>query len=84
MTKLTDLKKRLRRDPEFQDEYAKIDEDYTLTAALVRAREEADLTQGISPGAPALPSRPSHDCKAARNPPNSPRCAGMLPPPERE
>ncbi len=33
------------RDPEFREEYARADEDYTLVEALVRARQAANLTQ---------------------------------------
>jgi len=45
MTKLTDLKKRLMRDPKFQEEYTIVDEEYELITALVRAPEAANLTQ---------------------------------------
>ena len=45
MTKLTDLKKRLMRDPGFREEYTIVDEEYELVAALVCAREAANLTQ---------------------------------------
>ena len=46
MTKLKDLKERLMQDPEFQEEYERIDEEYSLIESLVRARTEANLTQG--------------------------------------
>ncbi len=32
-------------DPEFRKEYARVDEEYALVEALVRARTEAKLTQ---------------------------------------
>ena len=45
MTKLKDLKKRLMEDPEFREEYARADDEFTLIEALVRARMAAKLTQ---------------------------------------
>ena len=45
MTKLKDLKNRLMEDPEFREEYAKVDDEFTLIEALVRARMTAKLTQ---------------------------------------
>ena len=45
MTRLKDLKKRLMEDPEFQKEYAQIDDEFRLIEALVRARTAAKLTQ---------------------------------------
>ena len=45
MTKLKDLKKRFMEDAEFREEYARVDEEYALVEALVRARAEANLTQ---------------------------------------
>ena len=45
MTRLTDLKKRLMEDPEFRKEYARVDEEFELIEALVRARTAAKLTQ---------------------------------------
>ena len=45
MTRLKDLKKRLKEDPEFREEYARADEEYKLIEALVRARTAANLTQ---------------------------------------
>lgn len=45
MTKLKDLKERLMQHPEFQEEYERIDEEYSLIESLVRARTEANLTQ---------------------------------------
>lgn len=45
MTKLKDLKKRLMESEEFRNEYAKIEDEYALIEALVRARAAAHLTQ---------------------------------------
>ncbi len=45
MTKLKHLKARLMEDPEFREEYARIDGEYALIEALVRARTAAKLTQ---------------------------------------
>ena len=45
MTKLKELKKRFMEDPEFREEYARVDEEYALVEALVRARTTAKLTQ---------------------------------------
>ena len=45
MMKLKELKKRLMEDPEFREEYARVDEEYALVEALVRARTIAKLTQ---------------------------------------
>ena len=45
MMKLKELKKRLMEDPEFREEYARVDEEYALVEALVRARTVAKLTQ---------------------------------------
>jgi transcriptional regulator with XRE-family HTH domain len=45
MTRLTDLKARLMADPEFREEYAKADAEYTLIESLVRARNAAQLSQ---------------------------------------
>ena len=45
MTKLKDLKARFMEDQEFREEYARIDEEYALIEALVRARTAAKLTQ---------------------------------------
>ena len=45
MTKLKDLKARLMEDAEFREEYARVDEEYALIEALVRARTAAKLTQ---------------------------------------
>ena len=45
MTRLKDLKKRFMEDPEFREEYARIDDEFTLIEALIRARTAAKLTQ---------------------------------------
>ena len=45
MTKLKKLKKRFMENPEFREEYARVDEEYALIEALVRARAAAKLTQ---------------------------------------
>ena len=45
MTKLKDLKARFMEDSAFREEYARIDEEYALIEALVRARSAAKLTQ---------------------------------------
>ena len=45
MTKLKDLKERFMKDPELREEYARVDEEYALVEALVRARRGAKLTQ---------------------------------------
>ena len=45
MTKPKDLKKRFMEDPEFREQYARVDEEYALVEALVGARTAAKLTQ---------------------------------------
>ncbi len=45
MTKLKDLKARFMEDPEFREEYARVEEEFALIEALVRARTAAQLTQ---------------------------------------
>ena len=45
MTRLKELKKRLMEDPEFREEYSRIDDEFTLIEALIRARTAANLTQ---------------------------------------
>ena len=45
MTRLTDLKRRLMEDTEFREEYARVDDEFALIEALVRARAAAKLTQ---------------------------------------
>ena len=44
MTKLKDLKARFMGVPELREEYARVDEEYALIEALVRARSAANLT----------------------------------------
>ena len=45
MTKLKELKARFMEDPEFREEYERVDDEYALIEALVRARAAAKLTQ---------------------------------------
>jgi len=45
MTKLKDLKARFMEDPKFREEYARVEEEFALIEALVRARTAAQLTQ---------------------------------------
>lgn len=45
MTKLKELKAHFIEDPEFREEYERVDEEYALIEALVRARAAAKLTQ---------------------------------------
>jgi len=45
MTKLTELKHRLRESPEFDTEYRKADEEYAVIEALIAARTSARLSQ---------------------------------------
>lgn len=45
MTKLKDLKARFMEDAEFREEYERVDQEYALIEALVRARMAAKLTQ---------------------------------------
>ena len=45
MTKLKALKSRFMENPEFREEYGRIEEEYALIEALVRARTAAKLTQ---------------------------------------
>ena len=45
MAKLKELKERFMEDPEFREEHARVDEEYALVEALVRARTAAKLTQ---------------------------------------
>ena len=45
MPKLKNLEKRLMEDPEFREEYARADDEFTLIEALVRARAAATLAQ---------------------------------------
>ena len=48
MTELRDLKARLMEDPEFREEYVRVDEEYALIEALVRARAAA-IFRGVIP-----------------------------------
>ena len=45
MTKLSDLKKRLDKNPGFADAYAEADAEYLLIESLIQARSAANLTQ---------------------------------------
>lgn len=45
MTTLKDLKKRLMKDREFREEYARVDSEFAVIEALIRARTAAKLTQ---------------------------------------
>ena len=45
MTRLKDLKRRWMEDPEFREDYARVDDEYALAEALVSARTAANLTQ---------------------------------------
>ena len=45
MTKLKDLKARFMGDSGFREEYARIEDEYALVEAMVRARTETKLTQ---------------------------------------
>ncbi len=45
MTKLTDLHTKWMRDPKYRAAYAALDDEFTLAAALIKARVQAGLTQ---------------------------------------
>lgn len=45
MTKIADLKKKLMNNPEFREEYQKVDAEFRLIEELVRARTKANLSQ---------------------------------------
>jgi DNA-binding XRE family transcriptional regulator len=45
MTRLAELKQRLMDNPEFGEEYAKVDAEFALIEAMIMARREAKLTQ---------------------------------------
>ena len=75
MTRLKDLKKSLMENPEFQEEYARADDEFVLIEALVRARAAAKLTQAELAGALARLSPPSHVWRAAGCRPPLPPCA---------
>ena len=64
MTRLKDLKKRLVKDPEFREEYARADKEFALIEALVRARMASEADAG---GTCALSRHDSvRSCKAER------------------
>lgn len=45
MTTLTELKQKLRENPEFDTEYRKAEEEYAVIEALIAARTSARLSQ---------------------------------------
>ncbi|MEM1009744.1 MAG: helix-turn-helix transcriptional regulator [Myxococcota bacterium] len=45
MTRLKDLEKEWRKDPEFVAEYEALAEEFSLAEALIRARSDAGMTQ---------------------------------------
>ena len=45
MTKISDLHQDWMRDPDYQAAYDALDEEFTLAAALIKARGRAGLTQ---------------------------------------
>lgn len=45
MTRIADLKKRLMANPEFREEHEKVDAEFSIIEALVRARGAAHLSQ---------------------------------------
>jgi predicted transcriptional regulator len=45
MTKISELKRRWMKDPDFRAEYEKADAEFSLIEALIRARTNAKLTQ---------------------------------------
>jgi transcriptional regulator with XRE-family HTH domain len=45
MSKLSTLRRKWGRDPEFRAEYDALEEEFALAAALIDARARADLTQ---------------------------------------
>lgn len=74
MTKLKELKARFMEDPEFREEYERVDEEYALIEALVRARAAAKLTGGACPAA-------RHDAVRSRTARRRPRAAVVRHPP---
>lgn len=50
MTKLEDLKSRLLEDPGFRKEYARVDEEFAVIEALIRARTTAGSKESARPG----------------------------------
>lgn len=45
MTRLKDLEKKWRKDPEFVAEYEALAEEFAIAEALIRARSDAGMTQ---------------------------------------
>ncbi|RJG45422.1 MULTISPECIES: helix-turn-helix transcriptional regulator [unclassified Mesorhizobium] len=45
MTKISELKKRWMEDPAFRKEYDEADAEYAIIEALIRARNDAHLSQ---------------------------------------
>ena len=45
MTKFTKLHEKWTEDPEYQDAYAALEEEFALATALISARTQAELTQ---------------------------------------
>ena len=45
MTKVDDLFKEWKKDPEFVKEYEALEEEFSLASALISARANADMTQ---------------------------------------
>ncbi|MCR9121143.1 MAG: helix-turn-helix transcriptional regulator [Phyllobacteriaceae bacterium] len=45
MTKLSELKAKWSKDPEFRAEYDALEEEFTLAAAMIEARMQASMTQ---------------------------------------
>ncbi len=52
MTKLKDLKKRFMEDPEFREEYARADDEFTLVEALVTRPDGGQADAGGACPAP--------------------------------
>ena len=64
MMKLKDLESRFMEDPEFREEYVRVEEEYAFIEAPVRARASAKLTQeGL-----ACRLRPVRRCAAGGRP----------------
>ena len=45
MTRISDLHMRWMNDPAYRDEYEALEDEFSLAAALIRARSNAGLTQ---------------------------------------
>lgn len=75
MTKLKEFKKRLMEDPEFREEYARVDEEYALVEALVPARTAAKLTHPELARRLVRPGPQSRGRRVAGPPRPLPRCA---------